>query len=160
MAAVATFFWGWLLASALLGLAMPAQTVQVLMGIVVLGKALVTMLIVRMFKRPVRSALVLSSSLAQIGEFSFILIVMGVSLDILPVAARDYIVAGALVAEASMRALSIDTVDICPWALREGIILRRLDSEADGTALVETSVGDAGSKESGRSNGGRSRGTR
>lgn len=50
------------------------------------------------------------------------------------------IVAGALVAEASMRALSIETVDICPWALREGLILRKLDSEADGTALVETSV--------------------
>jgi exopolyphosphatase/guanosine-5'-triphosphate,3'-diphosphate pyrophosphatase len=51
------------------------------------------------------------------------------------------IVAGALVAEASMRALAIDTVDICPWALREGLILRKLDSEADGSALVGTSAG-------------------
>jgi exopolyphosphatase/guanosine-5'-triphosphate,3'-diphosphate pyrophosphatase len=47
------------------------------------------------------------------------------------------IVAGALVAEASMRALSIDTVDICPWALREGLILRKLDSEADGAAFAD-----------------------
>jgi exopolyphosphatase/guanosine-5'-triphosphate,3'-diphosphate pyrophosphatase len=47
------------------------------------------------------------------------------------------IVAGALVAEASMRALSIETVTICPWALREGLILRKLDSEADGSALME-----------------------
>jgi exopolyphosphatase/guanosine-5'-triphosphate,3'-diphosphate pyrophosphatase len=47
------------------------------------------------------------------------------------------IVAGALVAEASMRALALDAVQICPWALREGIILRRLDSEADGSALVQ-----------------------
>jgi len=54
------------------------------------------------------------------------------------------IVAGALVAEASMRVLSIEAVDICPWALREGLILRKLDSEADGTALVESSVRDAG----------------
>ena len=46
------------------------------------------------------------------------------------------IVAGALVAEASMRALALESVDICPWALREGIILRRLDSETDGAALV------------------------
>lgn len=45
------------------------------------------------------------------------------------------IVAGALVAEASMRALAIETVEICPWALREGLILRRLDSEADGVTL-------------------------
>lgn len=50
------------------------------------------------------------------------------------------IVAGALVAEASMRALSIETVEICPWALREGLILRRLDSEADGTPLIESSA--------------------
>lgn len=54
------------------------------------------------------------------------------------------IVAGALVAEASMRALSLESVDICPWALREGLILRKLDSEADGTALIETLVGDPG----------------
>ena len=59
------------------------------------------------------------------------------------------IVAGALVAEASMRALSIETVEICPWALREGLILRRLDSEADGAAFMETAsmqqvVRDAG----------------
>lgn len=42
------------------------------------------------------------------------------------------IVAGALVAEASMRALGLDKVDICPWALREGIIFRRLDSDLNG----------------------------
>jgi exopolyphosphatase/guanosine-5'-triphosphate,3'-diphosphate pyrophosphatase len=28
--------------------------------------------------------------------------------------------------------MSLESVDICPWALREGVILRRLDSEADG----------------------------
>jgi exopolyphosphatase/guanosine-5'-triphosphate,3'-diphosphate pyrophosphatase len=56
------------------------------------------------------------------------------------------IVAGALVAEASMRALSIESVDICPWALREGLILRKLDSEADGSALMEPSVRNAGAQ--------------
>lgn len=60
----------------------------------------------------------------------------GVSTDRAP-----QIVAGALVAEATMRAMSIESLDICPWALREGLILRKLDSEADGTALVETRVG-------------------
>jgi len=68
------------------------------------------------------------------------------------------IVAGALVAEASMRALSIETVDICPWALREGLILRKLDSEADGTALVETSVRDARGQVVDRNAANRSRG--
>ena len=37
------------------------------------------------------------------------------------------IVAGALVAEASMRALGLEELDICPWALREGVILQRID---------------------------------
>ncbi|WP_089300368.1 Ppx/GppA phosphatase family protein [Haloechinothrix alba] len=37
------------------------------------------------------------------------------------------LVGGALVAQASMRALSCSEVEICPWALREGVILRRLD---------------------------------
>ncbi|GGC74547.1 hypothetical protein GCM10011410_29840 [Hoyosella rhizosphaerae] len=51
----------------------------------------------------------------------------GVSSDRAP-----QIVAGALVAEASMRALGVDSVDICPWALREGLILRKLDTGLDG----------------------------
>jgi exopolyphosphatase/guanosine-5'-triphosphate,3'-diphosphate pyrophosphatase len=37
------------------------------------------------------------------------------------------ILAGAVVAETTMRRLGIDAVDFCPWALREGVILRRLD---------------------------------
>ncbi|MFE9326162.1 hypothetical protein ACIHDR_16345 [Nocardia sp. NPDC052278] len=57
------------------------------------------------------------------------------------------LVAGALVAEASMRALSLDTLEICPWALREGLILRKLDTDMNGGpratalsgAVVETS---------------------
>ncbi|MEJ3743278.1 Ppx/GppA phosphatase family protein [Actinomycetes bacterium KLBMP 9797] len=37
------------------------------------------------------------------------------------------LLAGAVVAEATMRRLDVDAVDVCPWALREGVILRRLD---------------------------------
>jgi exopolyphosphatase/guanosine-5'-triphosphate,3'-diphosphate pyrophosphatase len=36
------------------------------------------------------------------------------------------ILAGAVTAEAAMRALKVNAVEICPWALREGILLRRL----------------------------------
>ncbi|MEB3051375.1 Ppx/GppA phosphatase family protein [Mycolicibacter sp. MYC123] len=59
----------------------------------------------------------------------------GVSADRAP-----QIVAGALVAEASMRALSIEAVEICPWALREGLIMRWLDSEDDATLLESSSM--------------------
>jgi exopolyphosphatase/guanosine-5'-triphosphate,3'-diphosphate pyrophosphatase len=37
------------------------------------------------------------------------------------------LVAGAVVAEAAMDLFHVDELDICPWALREGVILRRLD---------------------------------
>ncbi|CAM3663581.1 Ppx/GppA phosphatase family protein [Tsukamurella ocularis] len=43
------------------------------------------------------------------------------------------IVAGALVAEAAMRAMKVEALDICPWALREGVILRYLDTQAGFT---------------------------
>ncbi|MFD3518731.1 Ppx/GppA family phosphatase [Streptomyces sp. NPDC058657] len=46
----------------------------------------------------------------------------GVSLDRAP-----QLVAGALVAEAAMDLFEVQTLEICPWALREGVILRRLD---------------------------------
>ncbi|PRC44795.1 hypothetical protein C6A85_98415, partial [Mycobacterium sp. ITM-2017-0098] len=74
----------------------------------------------------------------------------GVSVDRAP-----QIVAGALVAEASMKALGIESVDICPWALREGLILRKLDSEADGSAFVssEASTKTSGSGKSGKGSG-------
>jgi exopolyphosphatase/guanosine-5'-triphosphate,3'-diphosphate pyrophosphatase len=37
------------------------------------------------------------------------------------------LLAGAVVAQESMRVLDLEAVSICPWALREGVILRRLD---------------------------------
>jgi CPA2 family monovalent cation:H+ antiporter-2 len=51
---------------------------------------------VRAFKHPTGTALTISVSLAQIGEFSFILAALGVSLEILPPEGRDLILAGSL----------------------------------------------------------------
>jgi exopolyphosphatase/guanosine-5'-triphosphate,3'-diphosphate pyrophosphatase len=50
------------------------------------------------------------------------------------------LVAGALVAQATMRALALKELEICPWALREGVILRRLDlvNGADETVKGDT----------------------
>jgi exopolyphosphatase/guanosine-5'-triphosphate,3'-diphosphate pyrophosphatase len=39
----------------------------------------------------------------------------------------DQLLAGAIVAQETMEFLKLNTLEICPWALREGIILRRLD---------------------------------
>jgi CPA2 family monovalent cation:H+ antiporter-2 len=64
--------------------------------IIVLGKSIAAFGIVRLFGHPTATALTISASLAQIGEFSFILASLGLSLALLPERGRDLIVAGAL----------------------------------------------------------------
>jgi CPA2 family monovalent cation:H+ antiporter-2 len=65
--------------------------------IIVLGKSLAAFAIVKLFRHPTTTALTISASLAQIGEFSFILAGLGVSLALLPEPGRDLILAGALI---------------------------------------------------------------
>jgi len=74
------------------------QPLQVLavVAIIIFGKSFVALLIVLAFRYPLGSALMISASLAQIGEFSFILAGLSIALDILPALARDLILAGAL----------------------------------------------------------------
>ena len=64
--------------------------------IIVVGKSLAAWAIVRAFGHPNRTALTIAGSLAQIGEFSFILATLGGELEILPAAGRDLILAGAI----------------------------------------------------------------
>src|ERR1700754_1302568 len=65
--------------------------------IITLGKGLVAYVIVRAFGRPKRTAMTIGISLAQIGEFSFILASLGVSLGFLSGPARDILLAAAIV---------------------------------------------------------------
>jgi CPA2 family monovalent cation:H+ antiporter-2 len=73
----------------------PWQVLATFLTITV-GKSVAAFLIVRAFGHPTGTALTISVSLAQIGEFSFILAGLGVSLAILPETGRDLILAGAL----------------------------------------------------------------
>src|SRR5690606_31418151 len=66
-------------------------------AIIVVGKSLAALAIVRAFGHPMSTALTISASLAQIGEFSFILAGLGVALGVLNSDARDLILAGALI---------------------------------------------------------------
>ncbi len=65
--------------------------------IIVIGKSVAAFVIVRAFGRPTGTALTISASLAQIGEFSFILAALGTQLDLLPAEGRDLILAGAII---------------------------------------------------------------
>ncbi|PJK00526.1 Kef family K(+) transporter [Lysobacteraceae bacterium NML91-0213] len=64
--------------------------------IIVVGKSLAAWGIVRAFGKPSSTALTISASLAQIGEFSFILAGLGLALGVLPAQGQDLILAGAL----------------------------------------------------------------
>ncbi|MCY0994185.1 Kef family K(+) transporter [Nannocystis sp. ILAH1] len=65
-------------------------------AIIIIGKSIAALALVLAFRHPFATALTISVSLAQIGEFSFILASLGVELDLMPTGARDLILAGAI----------------------------------------------------------------
>jgi CPA2 family monovalent cation:H+ antiporter-2 len=66
-------------------------------AIILLGKSIAAYMIVRAFGHSGKTALTVAASLAQIGEFSFILAALGTELGVLPSAGRDLILAGAII---------------------------------------------------------------
>jgi CPA2 family monovalent cation:H+ antiporter-2 len=90
--------------------------------IIVIGKSAAALLIVLAFGHPLSTALTISASLAQIGEFSFILAGLGVGLDLMPERAQDLILAGAILS-ILVNPLAFAIVDrLNPWLeRREGV---------------------------------------
>ncbi|PHM36851.1 YbaL family putative K(+) efflux transporter [Xenorhabdus innexi] len=66
------------------------------LAIIIIGKSIAALLLVRLFGHSRRTALTISVSLAQIGEFAFILAGLGVTLGVLDADARNLILAGAI----------------------------------------------------------------
>jgi CPA2 family monovalent cation:H+ antiporter-2 len=73
----------------------PLQVLETV-AIIIVGKSIAAWAVVRLLGRPNRVALTIAASLAQIGEFSFILAGLGVSLGVLSDDTRDLILAGAI----------------------------------------------------------------
>ncbi|WP_454008848.1 YbaL family putative K(+) efflux transporter [Aeromonas sp. Marseille-Q7275] len=63
--------------------------------VIVIGKSVAAFAIVRLFGHSLRTALTISASLAQVGEFSFILMGLGAMLGLVPDVARDLVLVGA-----------------------------------------------------------------
>lgn len=85
------------------------------LAIILVGKSVAAFFIVRAFKRPVGTALTISASLAQIGEFSFILAGLGVGLNLLPPEGRDLILAGAILSIFLNPVMFIVAERLRPW---------------------------------------------
>ena len=71
--------------------------VLAVLAIIILGKSLAAFFLVLLFRYPLNTALTVSASLAQIGEFSFILAGLGVKLRLLPEEGLSLVLAGAII---------------------------------------------------------------
>jgi len=72
------------------------DAVLAVLALIVVGKSLIAFGIIMLLRFPLGTGLMVSASLAQIGEFSFILIALGISTGLVPGEGRDLVVAGAL----------------------------------------------------------------
>ncbi len=109
--------------------------------IIVVGKSVVAFLIVLAFGRSLGTALIISASLAQIGEFSFILAELGIRLDVLPQQGRDLILAGAILS-ISLNPLIFVAIDwLQPRLERRGA--RIAPSDAAAASLVRPEMTEA-----------------
>ena len=95
--------------------------VLIVVLVIMVGKSLAAFGVVRALRYPLRTGLVVSAGLSQIGELSFILIALGISLGLVPAEARDLVLAGALV--------SI-TLNPAMFGLTERVLRRRSPENA------------------------------
>ncbi len=111
----------------------PGQVAAVV-AIIVLGKSLAASAVVLLFRYPLNTALIVSAGLAQIGEFSFILAALGVSLGLLPPEGQSLILAGALISIA-LNPLVFSAIDpLRRWVLARSATARRLEARDDPLA--------------------------
>ena len=112
------------------------------MLVIILGKSVVTFGFVLAFGYPVSTALTVSASLAQIGEFSFILAGLGVALGLLPEEGRDLILAGALLS-ITLNPLVFAGLDrLGVWLRQHPHLTAWLERQGSGRALTLPVAGD------------------
>ena len=119
----------------------PLQVLAVV-AVIVVGKSLAAALLVMAFRYPLNTALTVSASLAQIGEFSFILIGLGASLGLLPPEGQSLVLAGALVSIALNQLLFLGVDPLQRWLLAHSAWVRRLEARQDVTAALPASTED------------------
>jgi CPA2 family monovalent cation:H+ antiporter-2 len=115
--------------------------VGVVIAIIVVGKSLAAFLLVLAFRYPLNTALTVSASLAQIGEFSFILAGLGVSLGLLPREGLSLILAGALISIALNPLVFRAIVPAQAWNRSRSTLARALERPDDPLAELPTTVG-------------------
>ncbi len=117
----------------------PGQVLAVV-AIIMVGKSIAAAALVLALRYPLNSALTVSASLAQIGEFSFILVALGASLGVLPPEAQSLVVAGALLSIALNPALFSALEPARRWILGRSALARKLEGRDDPLAELPMST--------------------
>jgi CPA2 family monovalent cation:H+ antiporter-2 len=119
----------------------PLQVLAVT-AIIVVGKSIAAAALVLALRYPLNTALTVSTSLAQIGEFSFILVALGASLGVLPPEGQSLVVAGAIVSIALNPLLFSINEPLRQWILARSGLARRLETRDDPLAALPSSTED------------------
>jgi CPA2 family monovalent cation:H+ antiporter-2 len=120
----------------------PLKLVAVV-AIIVVGKMIAAVILVLAFRYPLNTALTVGAGLAQIGEFSFILAGLGVSLGLLPREGQSLILAGALVSIACNPLVFAAIEPAQTWIRSRSSLARALERSHDPLAELPMTVDPA-----------------
>ncbi|CAG0946160.1 Putative cation/proton antiporter YbaL [Gammaproteobacteria bacterium] len=117
----------------------PFRVVAVV-AIIIIGKSIAAAGLVLAFRYPLNTALTVAASLGQIGEFSFILAGMGLSLGLLPPEGMSLVLAGALISIALNPFIFRAIGPFSRWVLQRSELARQLERRDDPFAELPTST--------------------
>jgi CPA2 family monovalent cation:H+ antiporter-2 len=112
-------------------------------GIIIFGKTIAAIGLVLLFRYPLNTALTVGASLAQIGEFSFILAGLGVQYHLLPEEGQSLILAGAIISIALNPAVFAAIEPAQRWIRARSELARRLERRPDPLSELPLSVDQA-----------------
>lgn len=114
--------------------------VLAVVAIIMVGKTLAAVALVLAFRYPLNTALTVGASLAQIGEFSFILAGLGVALELLPLEGQSLILAGALISIALNSLVFAAIEPAQAWVRARSGLARKFEQKTDPLAELPMSV--------------------
>jgi len=117
----------------------PMRVVGVV-AIIIVGKTLAAVALVLVFRYPLNTALTVGASLAQIGEFSFILAGLGVSLGLLSQEGQSLILAGALISISLNSAVFAAIEPAQRWIRARSTLARALERSDDPLSELPATV--------------------
>ncbi len=117
----------------------PLRVIAVL-AIIVFGKSLAAFLLVVLLRYPVKSALMVSASLAQIGEFSFILAALGIGLKLMPPEGQSLVLAGAILSITLNPLIFAAIGPLERWLSRNPSLAAKFERPADPLAELPMST--------------------